>query len=51
MFWMRAPLIGEVGEGWALKFSSFLGPKWLNAISQDPKTLEFQGPTPSHFPS
>ncbi len=27
MFWMRAyPLRGEVGGGWALEFSSFLGP-------------------------
>ncbi len=33
MFWMRAyPLRGEVGRGWALKFSSFLGPvKWHRA--------------------
>jgi hypothetical protein len=30
MFWMCAyPLQGEVGGGWALEFSSFLGPvKW-----------------------
>jgi hypothetical protein len=30
MFWMRAYLLrGEVGGGWALEFSSFLGPvKW-----------------------
>jgi hypothetical protein len=30
MFWMRAyPLLGQVGGGWALEFSSFLGPvKW-----------------------
>jgi hypothetical protein len=30
MFWIRAyPLRGEVGGGWALEFSSFLGPvKW-----------------------
>ena len=30
MFWMRTyPLRGEVGGGWALEFSSFLGPvKW-----------------------
>ncbi len=30
MFRMRAyPLRGEVGEGWALEFSNFLGPvKW-----------------------
>jgi hypothetical protein len=33
MFWMRAyPLRGEVGGGWALEFSSFLGPvKWHEA--------------------
>jgi hypothetical protein len=32
-FWMRAyPLPGEVGGGWALEFSSFLGPvKWHRA--------------------
>jgi hypothetical protein len=30
MFWMHAyPLRGQVGEGWALEFESFLGPvKW-----------------------
>jgi hypothetical protein len=55
MFWMRAyPFRGQVGGGWALKFSSFLGTKWhsypLDAISQGPKILEFQGPTPSHLP-
>ncbi len=28
MFWMRAyPLLGQVGGGWALEISSFLGPK------------------------
>ncbi len=33
MFWMRAyPLQGEVGGGWALELSSFLGPvKWHRA--------------------
>ncbi len=33
MVWMRAyPLLGEVGGGWALEFSSFLGPvKWEQA--------------------
>ncbi len=31
MFWMRAyPLRGEVGEGWALEFSSFLA-LWNNS--------------------
>ncbi len=49
MFWMRAyPLVGEVGGGWALEFSSFLGPKWHSLIGLMPfhraqKTLEFQG--------
>ena len=49
MFWMRAyPLHGEVGGGWALEFPIFLGPvKWERAQ----KTREFQGPTPSHFPT
>ncbi len=56
MFWMRVyPLRGEVGEGWALEFSSFLGPvKWHRANRRvqfgAQKTREFQGPTPSHFP-
>jgi hypothetical protein len=52
MFWMCA---WEVGGGWALEFSSFLGPKWPLPIGSLPfhraqKTLEFQCPTPSHFP-
>ncbi len=47
MFWMRAyPFLEEVGGGWALEFSSFLGPKWHSPISSMPfhraqKTLEF----------
>ncbi len=38
MFWMRAyPLQGEVGGGWALEFSSFLGPvKWHRADRRVP---------------
>jgi hypothetical protein len=38
MFWMRAyPLCGEVGGGWALEFSSFLGPvKWERADRRVP---------------
>jgi hypothetical protein len=50
MFWMRAyPLLGEVGGGWALEFSSLLGPKWHLPIGSMPfslaqKTREFQGP-------
>ena len=56
MFWMRAyPLLGQVGGCWALKFLSFLGPKWHSPIGAIPfhraqKTLQFQGPTPSHLP-
>ncbi len=58
MFWMHIlhtyPLRGEVGGGWALEFSSFLGPlKWHQADRRVPfgaqKTQEFQGPSPSHF--
>jgi hypothetical protein len=57
MFWMRPyPLLGQVGGSWALKFSSFLGPKWHSPIGSIPfhraqKTLEFHGPTLSHLPS
>jgi hypothetical protein len=38
MFWMRAhPFRGEVGGGWALEFSSFLGPvKWHRADRRVP---------------
>ena len=37
MFWMRAyPLRGQVGGGWALEFSSFLGPKWHSPIDSMP---------------
>ncbi len=33
MFGMRAyQLIGQVGGGWALEISSFLGPKWHSPI-------------------
>jgi hypothetical protein len=57
MFWRRGyTLLGEVGGGWALEFPSFLGPKWLSPIGSLPfhraqKTREFQGPTPSNFPT
>jgi hypothetical protein len=57
MFWMCAyPVLGHVGGGWALEFSSFLSPKCHLPISSLPfhraqKTLKFQGPTPSHLPS
>jgi hypothetical protein len=53
MFWMRAyPLLGQVGGVGPWNFRVF-GPQmalayWLDAISQGPKILEFQGPTPSH---
>ncbi len=56
MFWMRAyPLLGQVGEGWALEISSFLGSKWHSPISsmlfhRAPKTLEFQGQPPPTCP-
>jgi hypothetical protein len=38
MLWMRAyPLRGEVGGGWALEFSGFLGPvKWHRADRRVP---------------
>jgi hypothetical protein len=38
MFWMCAyPSLGEVGGGWALEFSSFLGPvKWHRADRRVP---------------
>ncbi len=38
MFWIRAyPLGGAVGGGWALEFSSFLGPvKWHRADRRVP---------------
>jgi hypothetical protein len=38
MFWMRTyPLRGEVGGGWPLEFSSFLGPvKWERADMRVP---------------
>jgi hypothetical protein len=57
MFWMRAyPLLGKVGGGWALEILSFLGTKWnsptgLMSFHRAQKTLDFQGPSPSHLPS
>ncbi len=51
MFWMCAyPLLGQVGGGWALEFSSFLGPKWRWPIGsmpfhRAPKT-RIPGPNP-----
>ncbi len=51
MFWMRVyPLLGQVGGGWALEISSFLGPKWHLPISSMPfyraKESRFPGPNP-----
>jgi hypothetical protein len=48
------PLLGPVGGGWALEISSFLGLKWHSPIGLMPfhraqKTLDFQGPAPSHL--
>jgi hypothetical protein len=45
MFWMRAsPLLGQVGEDWALKFLSFLGPKnFSNPRAQSPPTCPCTG--------
>ncbi len=43
MYWMRTyPLRGEVGGGWALEFSSFLGPvKWERADRRVPISQGF----------
>jgi hypothetical protein len=48
------PVLGQVGGGWALEISTFLGPKWHSPIGSMPfhraqKSLDFQGPTPSHL--
>ncbi len=48
-------LLGQVGGGWALEISSFLGPKWHSPIGSMPfhraqKTLNFQGPTVTEWP-
>jgi hypothetical protein len=57
MLLMRAsPLLGQVGGGRALEILTFLGPKWhspdgLLPFSLGPKSLDFQGPTPSHLSS
>ncbi len=51
IFWMCAyPLLWQMGGGWALEISSFLGPKWDSPIGPMPfyraqKTLDNQGPT------
>jgi hypothetical protein len=37
MFLMRADTLrGQVGGGWALEISSFLGPKWHSPVSSMP---------------
>ncbi len=60
-----APLLSPKPELWALEAHvhkttygpvDFFGPqmalaKRLDAISQDPKSFHFQGPSPSHLPS
>jgi hypothetical protein len=52
MILMRAdPLLGQVGGGWALEISSFLGPKWHSPIGLLPfyraqKNSQFPGPNP-----
>ncbi len=48
------PVLGQVGGGWALEISTFLGPKWHSPICSMPfhraqKSLDFQGPTSSHL--
>ncbi len=53
MLWMRAYLLrGEVGGGWALEFSSFLGPvKWHLADRQVPfGAQKIPGPNPLPLP-
>ncbi len=49
------PLLGQVGGGWALEISTFLGPKWYSPVGSTPlhrvqNSLDFQGSTPSHLP-
>jgi hypothetical protein len=57
MLLMRTnPRLGQVGGGLALEISTFLGPKWhspngLMPFHRAQKSLNFQGPTPSHSPS
>jgi hypothetical protein len=57
MHLMRAsPLLGQVGGGRALEILTFLGPKWHSPDGLLPfhwaqKSIDFQGPIPSHLPS
>ncbi len=53
MFLMRADTLrGQVGGGWALEISRFLGPKWhlpigsMPFFSQDPKKLSISRAQP-----
>ncbi len=55
MIWMQE--IHNEGrlKEWALQVETFLGTKWHSPIGSMPfhrnqKTLDFQGPTPSHLP-
>jgi hypothetical protein len=53
MFLMRADTLrGQVGGGWALEITSFLGPvKWHRSLPfQGPKKSWFSGSTPSNSP-
>jgi hypothetical protein len=49
IFWMCVyPLLGQVGEGWALEILEFCGPQTALAYRLD---VISQGPTSSHLPS
>jgi hypothetical protein len=48
--------LGKWEGVWTLEISTFLGPKWHSPIGLMPfrraqKSLDFQGPAPSHLPS
>jgi hypothetical protein len=54
MLLMRAdPFGGQEGGDWVLEIETFMGPKWLDAVSHHraQTSLDFKGPTPSHLPS
>ncbi len=48
------PLLGQVGEGWAVEILTFLGPKGTRLAARchftGAKSLDFQGPSPSNLP-
>jgi hypothetical protein len=56
-FWcVKNPLHRQVGGGWALEISTFLGPKWHSPTGSMPfhraqKSLDSQGPTPFNLPT